>query len=60
MSLTGVALIVLALIALVVMRERPGASKLTTPFLISMMAAAISGLFAVGVVMVVAGFARYQ
>ena len=56
MSLIGFALIVLALIALVLMRERPGASKLRNPFLISMTAAATSGLIAVGVVMVIAGF----
>ena len=40
MSLIGFALIVLALIDLVLMRERPGASKLRNPFLISMTAVA--------------------
>ena len=58
MSLIGLALIVLALIAFVLMRKRRGVPKLTNqPFLNSMMAAAISGLIAVGAVMVVAGFA---
>jgi hypothetical protein len=57
MSLIGVALIVLALIVLFLMRARRGVSKLMDqPFLNSMAAAAISGLIAVGMVMVVAGF----
>ena len=57
MFLTGLALIVLAVIAFVLMRARLGISKLGgQPFLVSMAAAGITGFIAVGVVMVVAGF----
>lgn len=55
MSWIGVALIVVALIALFLMRARRGVTN--QPFFHSMMVAAITGLIAVGVVMVVAGFA---
>ena len=56
MFLIGLGLIVLALIVLFLMRERPGvAHSINQPFLVSMVAAAISGLIAVGVVMAVAG-----
>jgi hypothetical protein len=56
MSLIGLGLIVLALIVLFLMRERPGAANLINqPFPISMIAAAVAGLFAVGAVMAVAG-----
>ena len=60
MFLIGLALIVLAGIVLFLMRERPGGTNLIKhPFLISMIAAGLSGLFAVGVVMVIAGFANH-
>ena len=60
MSWTGLALIVLAVIAFVLMRARLGISKLgSRPFLVSMVAAGITGLIAVGVVMVVAGFVSH-
>ena len=59
MSLIGLALVAFALIVLFLMRARRGVSKLRDqPFLNSMVAAAISGLIAVGVVMVVAGSAN--
>jgi hypothetical protein len=58
MTLTGLGLIFLALIVLFLMRERTGvANRINQPFLISMIAAAVAGLFAVGVVMTVVGFA---
>ena len=57
MFLTGLALIVLAVIAFVLMRARLGISKLgNRPFLVSLAAAGITGLIAVGVVMVASGF----
>jgi len=60
MLLIGPALIILAVVILFLMRERPSASKLMNqPFLVSMIAAATSGLFAVGVVMVIASFASH-
>ena len=52
MSLIGLALVAFALIVLFLMRARRGVSKLRDqPFLNSMVAATISGLIAVGVVM---------
>ena len=57
MFLIGLGLIVLAVIVLFLLRERPGVAHfINQPFLVSMIAAAISGLIAVGVVMAVAGF----
>lgn len=56
--MTGLGLIFLALIVLFLMRERTGvANRINQPFLISMIAAAVAGLFAVGAVMTVVGFA---
>jgi hypothetical protein len=57
MFLIGLGLIVFAVIVLFLMRARPSAAhSINQPFLVSMIAAAISGLIAVGVVMAVAGF----
>lgn len=57
MSLTGLALIVLAVIAFLLMRVRSGPSKRENqPLLQTMAAAGITGLGAVGVVMIVGAF----